>query len=117
MPPLEAWEKVFIDGDVFAGDIHAFIECTACHGGQSIDDLELAHEGLITDPAAEPAAACALCHVEIGETAANPQDQIRFEENLIAVWGVTGGSYLPGIERVVGGNTALTHQRGNHRDR
>lgn len=71
MPPLEAWEKVFIDGETFASDIHAFIECTACHGGQAVNDIELAHENLIADPAAEPAAACALCHVEIGETAAN----------------------------------------------
>jgi hypothetical protein len=69
VPPLEAWEKVFIDGDAFADDVHAFIECTACHGGQSVNDLELAHEGLITDPAAESSAKCAVCHVEIGEMA------------------------------------------------
>ncbi|MBN1563831.1 MAG: hypothetical protein JXA10_08325 [Anaerolineae bacterium] len=70
MPPLEAWEKVFIDGETFNADIHAAIECTACHGGQAVADMELAHEGLIADPSAD-SGKCALCHVEIGEAAPN----------------------------------------------
>lgn len=71
MPPLEAWEKVLIDGDEFAEDVHSHIECTACHDGQAVDDMEAAHEGLIADPAASPAEKCTLCHVEIGLTAAD----------------------------------------------
>lgn len=71
MPPLEAWEKVLIDGEGLAEDLHGFIECTACHGGQAVDDMELAHEGIIPDPAASPAEACTLCHVDIGLAAAN----------------------------------------------
>ncbi|MBN2304765.1 MAG: hypothetical protein JXQ72_09830 [Anaerolineae bacterium] len=69
MPPLEAWEKVWIDLDEYSEDFHAYIECTACHGGQAVDDMELAHEGLVADPAAGGDTTCAKCHGEISSHA------------------------------------------------
>lgn len=56
MPPVEAWAKVWIDGEAYQTDVHAYIACTDCHGGQSVvdgvpvTDMEQAHEGLILDP-------------------------------------------------------------------
>ena len=71
MPPLEVWEKVLIDAAKFGNDVHSYVPCTTCHGGQNVsgDTLEAkyaAHEGLITDPTTDPAAsACADCHPNI----------------------------------------------------
>ncbi len=64
MPPLEAWEKVLIDAEAYQSDIHAFINCTACHGGQAVGNMT-AHDGLIADPSADPETGCASCHPNI----------------------------------------------------
>jgi len=55
VPPVEAWVKVWIDEEVYAPDVHASLACTACHGGQAVRSMS-AHEGLIADPSADPAA-------------------------------------------------------------
>jgi len=70
VPPVEAWEKVFIDAEGYASDVHAFINCTACHGGEAIDDMETAHTGLLPDPSADPEAGCGTCHPNIAPHAA-----------------------------------------------
>jgi hypothetical protein len=68
VPPVEAWAKVWIDGEAYQTDVHAYIACTDCHGGQSVvdgvpvTDMEQAHEGLILDPSADPAHGCTSCH-------------------------------------------------------
>ncbi len=65
MPPLEAWEKVFL-GDEFLATYHARFGCIACHGGvEGSDDMEIAHEGVIRDP--DPMETCSLCHADISE--------------------------------------------------
>ncbi len=69
MPPVEAWEKVWIDLSTYGDDIHAFIKCTACHGGNPVDDMELAHEGLILDPSTDPRSPCKSCHEDITTSA------------------------------------------------
>ena len=72
MPPLEAWEKVWIDLATYSGDFHAYIKCSACHGGNpKADDMETAHEGLIRDPSSAPLSPCKSCHEDIALSAAN----------------------------------------------
>ncbi len=63
MPPLEAWEKVFIKGDDFLATYHARFGCVGCHGGTDSADMEQAHEGIVRDP--DPTQTCALCHADI----------------------------------------------------
>lgn len=70
MPPLEAWEKVWIDREVYSQDLHAYINCTTCHAGEAVDDMEAAHAGMILDPAADPEATCGTCHTNIAPHAA-----------------------------------------------
>lgn len=66
MPPLAAWEKVILDVEAyFADDVHAEVGCVECHGGQNVDDMEAAHEGMVTDPSASPVDSCGECHPDI----------------------------------------------------
>ncbi|MBN1966155.1 MAG: hypothetical protein JW910_16015 [Anaerolineae bacterium] len=65
MPPLEAWEKVYIDPAVYAEDIHAFINCTTCHAGEAVGSMEAAHTGLVADPSADAELTCGTCHPDI----------------------------------------------------
>ncbi len=63
MPPLEAWEKVYFDNEVYFEDLHANLGCTTCHGGTSgTDDIEAAHEGMVPDP--DQVETCGTCHAE-----------------------------------------------------
>jgi thiosulfate/3-mercaptopyruvate sulfurtransferase len=63
---LEAWEKVFVSSEDFIGSIHGSLGCIACHGGTGgASDMETAHSGVVSDPAAEDA--CAACHPEVTE--------------------------------------------------
>ncbi len=63
MPPVEAWEKVFIDGEAYVEDVHSFINCTSCHGGEPVDDMEAAHVGIAER--VDPEQSCADCHPNI----------------------------------------------------
>ena len=71
MPPLEAWQKVFVDNEKFINqDPHAKVAtCIQCHGGVSgADDMAKAHEGVVTDPSADAemvAQKCGTCHADI----------------------------------------------------
>jgi len=72
VPPVEAWQKVFIDREAyFEQDVHSYINCTTCHAGQNVDDMDAAHEGMIADPAADPEAGCGDCHPDIAPYAAD----------------------------------------------
>jgi len=72
VPPLEAWEKVWINLETYSDDFHALIKCTACHGGNpDAADMETAHTGLIPDPSEESRPTCKLCHQEITVSAAS----------------------------------------------
>jgi thiosulfate/3-mercaptopyruvate sulfurtransferase len=62
---LEVWEKVLIDADAMAGDVHGEIRCTDCHGGSNVDDKAAAHEGLVRDPSDSPTGICGTCHTDI----------------------------------------------------
>ena len=65
MPPLEAWEKVFIEESFLAG-YHARFGCIACHGGTGgTEEMDVAHEGIVHDPHPSNSETCQLCHAEI----------------------------------------------------
>lgn len=70
MAPLESWERVWIDKDLFGEDVHSYINCTQCHHGESVDDYDLAHDGLVTEVVTSPEV-CGDCHVDNGLPAYN----------------------------------------------
>lgn len=67
--PQEPWQKIWIDPEKYSSDVHALINCTACHGGQAVSDPKAAHTGLIADPSAKPEATCGTCHTDIAPAA------------------------------------------------
>jgi nitrate/TMAO reductase-like tetraheme cytochrome c subunit len=71
LPPLEAWEKVFV-GDQFLSSVHNAQNCIGCHGGvDGAEDMDIAHQGVVADPLENSDRICAVCHVDAAETAAN----------------------------------------------
>ena len=61
MPPVEAWEKVYLNQESFFETVHGRYGCITCHGGTGgTGDIEAAHDGLVRDPAS--AEACGDCH-------------------------------------------------------
>jgi hypothetical protein len=68
--PLEPWERVWIDARTFSDDIHSYINCTECHGGQAVDNFEQAHDGLVKKVVDSPDV-CGRCHVDVGEPGYN----------------------------------------------
>lgn len=86
MPPLEAWEKVFVE-DEFLLDVHNTQNCIGCHGGvEGEDDMEAAHEGVVRDPLEESERVCGICHVDATEHAATSlhQNLTGFQNALAA---------------------------------
>lgn len=65
MAPLEPWEKVLVNAEIFPDTVHGQIACTTCHGGQSVPDKEAAHEGLVADPSRDAEATCGECHPNV----------------------------------------------------
>lgn len=67
---MEAWEKVYIDGEAFLQDVHATPGCIACHGGtpETVVKGE-AHVGLAAKASANPQRTCGSCHPEYAELA------------------------------------------------
>jgi len=85
LPPMEAWEKVFIEKWRFVETLHGRYSCISCHGGSGEASLkEIAHEGMITKPSEE--GVCGKCHAE--EVAADPANlhgnQAGFQSVLLA---------------------------------
>ncbi len=63
MPPLEVWEKVFVDDAEFIYSTHGQVGCVICHGGDSTAaDKDAAHAGVVRDPSAGN---CNTCHQDI----------------------------------------------------
>ncbi len=62
MAPLEPWQRVWIDATTYQTDTHSRINCTDCHGGQAVAEMETAHTGLIASPAADAMTTCGQCH-------------------------------------------------------
>jgi hypothetical protein len=71
LPPLEAWEKVFV-GDEFLTSVHNAQNCIGCHGGvDGTEEMDVAHQGIVADPLENSDELCAVCHVDAAKTAAN----------------------------------------------
>lgn len=69
MPPLEAWEKVFVSDADFIASVHNTPNCIGCHSGVGgTDDKAAAHAGVVGDPTLDPMPACGACHNDIVKT-------------------------------------------------
>jgi len=66
--PLEPWEKVLVDSEVYPETVHGQIACVECHlGDDTAEEKAVAHEGLIHNPSNEPEATCGECHPNVVE--------------------------------------------------
>ena len=68
MAPLEPWEKVLVDGEVFPTTIHGAISCIECHNGVQNSDKEIAHTDLIATPSVDNQRVCSECHPAVTMT-------------------------------------------------
>lgn len=76
MPPLEAWEKVFVSDEEFLAQMHFNASCIACHGGTGgVTTKAEAHTGLKPDPSEQPEDTCGNCHADI---VANSETGLHF---------------------------------------
>lgn len=62
---MEPWQRVWIDAETYTQDIHSYINCTECHAGQSVDDMDAAHEGMVANPSIDAQANCGSCHTDV----------------------------------------------------
>jgi len=69
--PVEPWERVWIDAETYSQDIHSLINCTSCHLGQAVDDMEEAHDGMLSSPTDDPVETCGQCHPTITDASIN----------------------------------------------
>ena len=105
MPPLEAWEKVYIGGAAgvafFENDEHGSIDCVECHDGDDeADDKDDAHEGLRAKPGEQPASVCAECHTQTATMQSSMHGGLWGEKNLLAKrHGVSSYDDLPMVVR------------------
>jgi hypothetical protein len=75
LPPLEAWEKVFVGGE-FLVSVHNVQNCIGCHGGvEGATDMEAAHEGVVRNPLVDSDRVCGICHVDTTQHAATSLHQ------------------------------------------
>ncbi len=75
MAPLEPWEKVLLDTEVFPTTIHGVISCLECHNGIQDPNKEIAHTRLIAAPSEDSERVCGKCH---------PSMTISFPDSLHA---------------------------------
>lgn len=63
---MEVWEKVLVDAEWIAEDVHAQPGCISCHGGTAgtLNKKE-AHEGIVDKVSASPQGPCGTCHVGV----------------------------------------------------
>jgi hypothetical protein len=63
LPPVEAWEKVYLDQEEFFETMHGRYSCVACHGGRGDTRIkEAAHETMVQEPS--EAGVCGDCHAK-----------------------------------------------------
>jgi hypothetical protein len=71
LPPLEAWEKVFVGGE-FLASVHNAQNCIGCHGGvDGAQGMEASHEGVVRDPVENSDRICGVCHIDAANVTAN----------------------------------------------
>ena len=67
MAPLEPWQRVWIDAETYPNDLHSAINCTDCHGGQAVNDMDAAHTDMVRSPADDAQRTCGSCHPDVTE--------------------------------------------------
>ena len=106
MPPLEAWEKVYISDETFLDSIHGLQGCITCHGGVSGAQGMEAHEGVIVEP--DSVKACGPCHTDIVTA-----DQNSLHSNLAGYLAVltarSSEDKMPQIEEMMGNHCTTCH--------
>jgi len=65
--PLEPWEKVLVDGEVFPTTMHGAMACTNCHAGTNDPEKAVAHTDMISRPSEDPGTVCGSCHPDVSE--------------------------------------------------
>ena len=90
MAPLEPWEKVLVNGEIFSPSIHGLNGCIDCHGGAQSPDKDTAHQGVIRNPSRDPQAVCGQCHPNIVADHKN-----NLHSNLVGYWNVLNERSLP----------------------
>ncbi len=66
MAPLEPWEKVLVDNELYPETVHGQIPCADCHNGDSTEeDKHVSHEGLIPNPSLDAEGSCGDCHPDV----------------------------------------------------
>ena len=72
LPPMEAWQQIYVGDAEFLASIHNLYGCIGCHGGQDeAMDRHIAHQGMNPDPTSDPGKVCGDCHsteVEMSKT-------------------------------------------------
>ncbi len=90
MAPLEPWEKVLIDGEVYPDSVHGQIACEDCHNGVQSPDKDTAHTNLIPNPSQDSQTYCGECHPDIVATEAH-----SLHSNLAGYWTVLDERSIP----------------------
>ncbi|HIP73975.1 MAG TPA: hypothetical protein EYH05_21585, partial [Anaerolineae bacterium] len=103
MAPLEPWEKVLIDGELYPDTVHGQIPCQDCHDGIQSDDKVEAHTDLIANPSDDPYGACGDCHPDILAT-----HETNLHANLAGYWTVLDARSVPEDHE------AIQEMYGNH---
>ncbi|WP_420643331.1 hypothetical protein [Candidatus Leptofilum sp.] len=98
MPPLEAWEKVLVDGELFPEEVHGQVACADCHAGQNTPDKFEAHVGLIENPSNNPVESCGECHPDVVATHDN-----SLHSNLAGYWTVLDARTVPENHEAIDG--------------
>jgi len=106
VPPVEAWEKVFVSNEEFLGSIHGQLGCITCHGGVSGAQGMEAHEGVVTEP--NSVEACGPCHTETVEA-----DQDSLHSDLGGYWTVltarSSADAMPQLEEMMDNHCTTCH--------
>ncbi len=103
MAPLEPWEKVLVDGELFPEEVHGQVACVDCHAGQNTPDKFEAHVGLIDNPSENPVESCGECHPDVIASHDN-----NLHSNLEGYWTVLDDRTAPEDHEII------TTMFGNH---
>lgn len=103
MAPLEPWEKVLVDSELYPDTVHGQIPCQECHGGEQSADKATAHTGLIANPSNDAERTCGDCHPDV--TAMN---QYNLHTNLEGYWTILNQRTVPKDHEVI------SEMFGNH---
>ncbi len=98
MPPLEAWEKVYVK-ESFLTTTHGQLSCISCHtGNEKATDKASAHVGIVADPSDLAEDYCAGCHA--GTVSMFPNSLHRNQEGYFTLFEARAGFDLRDDEHI-----------------